>query len=104
MFEESYGVTEAHPNCLDNFSTNLEKYGIKASQITVPFNIFLNITISKEGDIEIQKPRSKAGDYIELRAEMNLIVGITACSAGTCNNFTWSPIDVEIYESNLQER
>ncbi len=96
MFEKSYGVVAEHPNCLENLVTNLEKYGIQASQITIPFNIFMSIEISQEGKIEIQKPKSKAGDYIELRAEMDLLVGVTACSAGACNNYKWTPIDVEI--------
>jgi len=97
MFEKSYGVTEAHPNCLDNLASNLKNYGIPASDITIPFNIFMNIKISKKGKITIQSPLSKAGDYIELRAEMDMIVGITACSAGSCNNFKWTSIEVEMY-------
>lgn len=100
MFEKSYGVTEAHPNCLNNLVTSLKDFGIGASQITVPFNIFMNIKINKQGEITIQPPKSKAGDFIELRAEMDLIVGITACSAGVCNNFEWTPIDVEIYSGD----
>jgi len=97
MFEKSYGVTEAHPNCLDNFVNNLKSYGVQVSQITIPFNIFMNIEIDQEGEIKIQSPKSKAGDYIELKAEMDMIIGVTACSAGSCNNFEWTPIDVEIY-------
>lgn len=57
----------------------------------------MHIGIDHAGAIKIKSPLSKAGDYIELKAEMDLIVGVTACSAGTCNNFTWTPIDVEIY-------
>jgi uncharacterized protein len=97
MYEKSYGVTEAHPNCLDNLANNLKQYGLTADQITVPLNIFMHIEISAEGDISIQPPRSQAGDFIELHAEMDLIVGISACSAGICNNYTWSLIEVEIY-------
>lgn len=97
MFEKSYGVTEAHPNCLDNLVNNLKSYGIQASQITIPINIFMNIEIDREGEIKIHPPMSKAGEYIELRAEMDMVVGVTACSAGLCNNFKWTPIDVEIY-------
>jgi uncharacterized protein len=97
MYEKSYGVSETHPNCLDNLVNNLRKYGVSQEQITVPFNIFMNIDISKVGEISILPPRSKAGDLIELRAEMDMIVGVTACSAGKCNNFSWTPIDVEIY-------
>ena len=97
MFGLSYGITEAHPNCLDNLATHLGPFGITTSQITNVFNIFMSIDISEEGAIEIQSPKSKAGDYIELRAEMDMIVGVTACSAGACNNYRWTPIDVEIY-------
>ncbi len=97
MFEKSYGVAEAHSNCLDNLVSNLKNYGIQASDISIPFNIFMNINISKQGKITIHSPLSKAGDFIELRAEMNMIVGITACSAGSCNNFKWTSIEVEMY-------
>jgi uncharacterized protein YcgI (DUF1989 family) len=97
MFEKSYGVAEAHSNCLDNLVSNLKNYGIQASDITIPFNIFMNIKISKQGKITIQSPISIAGDYIELRAEMDMIVGVTACSAGSCNNFKWTSIEVELY-------
>jgi hypothetical protein len=59
--------------------------------------MFMNIDISPLGKITIQSPLSKAGDCIELRAEMNMIIGVTACSAGTCNNFKWTSIEVEIF-------
>jgi uncharacterized protein YcgI (DUF1989 family) len=94
-------VIEAHPNCFDNLVTNLMSYGIQASKINIPFNIFMNIEISRRGEITIQPPLSKAGDYVELRAEMNMIVGVTACSAGNCNNFKWTPIDVEVYSGEV---
>lgn len=100
MFERSYGAKEPHPNCHDNLLAGLGTFGITASQIPIPFNIFMNVTISEAGHINIKPPRSKAGDYIELKAEMDLIVGITACSAGACNNFHCTPIDVEIIDKS----
>ena len=98
MFEISYGVTEAHPNCLDNLNRNLAAYDLSADHIAAPFNIFLHVSISEQGELSILPPRSKAGDFIELRAEMDLIVGLTACSAGACNNYYCTAVDVEIYE------
>jgi len=97
MFEKSYGVTEAHPNCLDNLLSSVKDFAIEGSQISIPLNLFMSIDISEQGTITIQPARSKAGDYIELRAEMDMIVAVTSCSAGTCNNFKWTPIDAEIY-------
>jgi uncharacterized protein YcgI (DUF1989 family) len=97
MFEKSYGVTEPHPNCLDNLVANLRKFDIRASDISIPFNIFMNVEINQDGETKILSPKSKAGDFITLRAEMDLIVGVTTCSAGACNDFKWTPVDVEIY-------
>jgi hypothetical protein len=49
-----------------------------------------------DGALKIDPPRSKAGDFILLRAEMDLIVGLTACSAEMSNNYAFKPIDFEI--------
>ena len=71
---------------------------IKAFQIPTAFNIFMNVDVSNSGKIRVRPPLSKAGDYIDLRAEMDLIVGVTACAAGKCNNYHCTPIALEIYE------
>ena len=100
MFKITYNITEPHPNCLNNLVNNLAPYGIKAGQIHTSFNIFMNITISRQGEITIKPPLSKPGDYIDLRAETDLIIAIAACSCGTCNNFNCTPIDVEILKNS----
>jgi len=100
MFEVSYGVTDPHPNCFDNLVQNLTPFGILPGQIFVPFNIFMNAGINQKGEIDIQPPRSKAGDFIELRAEMDMIVGISACSAYKANDFSFGPITLEIFSNN----
>lgn len=97
MFATSYGITEPHPNCFDNLATHLRPFGLRPSQITTPLNLFMNITFSADGAIAIHPARSKAGDAVTLRAEMDLVVGVTSCAAGTCNNFTWTPIEVALY-------
>lgn len=99
MFEITYHVTDAHPNCYTNLSGSLAPYGIQPAQIFVPFNIFMNARISEKGEVDIQPPRSKAGDFIELQAEMDMIVGISACSAYKANDYSFSPIRLEILSS-----
>ena len=98
MFRLTYGKIEPHPNCLDNLSCALGPYGVKAFQIPTTFNIFMNVEVSPSGKIMVKPPLSKAGDYMDLRAEMDLIVGVTACAAGKCNNYRCTPIAVEVYE------
>ena len=51
---------------------------------------------SPSGELKIVPPRSRPGDSIVLRAEMDLIVGVTACSAEMSNNCRFKPIDLEI--------
>ena len=44
------------------------------------------------GELKVETPLSKAGDRIVLRAEMDLIIGLTACSALQSNNGSFKPI------------
>jgi hypothetical protein len=49
-----------------------------------------------DGSLTISAPRSKAGDSLSPRAEMDLIVGLTACSAEMSNNYRFKPIEFRI--------
>ncbi len=100
MFELTYEVTERHPNCFENLSGSLSPFGITPQQIFIPFNIFMHAEITKTGEIKIKPPLSKPGDYIELRAEMEMIVGISACSAYKSNDYTFSQIRLEIFSQD----
>jgi uncharacterized protein YcgI (DUF1989 family) len=96
MFQLSYGVDGPHPNCLDNLAMSLAPFGIRHSHIPTAFNVFMNAQISEDGRIHIHPPLSQPGDHIDLRAEMDLIVAVSACSAGKCNNYRCTAIDVEV--------
>lgn len=102
MYELQYGVLpedDPHPNCLDNLSGALAQYGVQPHQIGIPLNIFMHIEIQLDGEIKIRPPRAKAGEYVELRAEMDQIVALSACPAGKCNDFSWSPVDVQVLDA-----
>jgi uncharacterized protein YcgI (DUF1989 family) len=91
-----YKTTGHHPSCFENLSTSLATFGITPDQIPTTFNIFMNVEISQAGVLSVLPPLSKAGDYIEMRAEVNLVVGLTACSAEMSNNYRFKPIDFEL--------
>jgi hypothetical protein len=97
MYQLIYHAAGPHPNCLDNLAASLGPYGIQDFQIPTAFNIFMNVAITAAGRVTVLPPLSKGGDYIDLRTEMDLIVGVSACSAGKCNNFRCTPIRIEIY-------
>lgn len=57
----------------------------------------MNVSVdSATGVIAVLPPLSKAGDFVRLRAEMPMVVAMTACSAGQSNNFEYKPIDFRI--------
>jgi uncharacterized protein YcgI (DUF1989 family) len=95
-FQIIYKNHAAHPSCFANLATHLAAFGIAPDSIPTTFNIFMNVEIDANGELKILPPRSKAGDSILLRAEMDLIVGLTACSAEMSNNYRFKPIDFEI--------
>ena len=96
-FQIIYDNHEYHPSCFENLYTNLAEFGITPDMIPTTLNVFMNVIVQPNGELKIDPPPSKAGDYIIFRAEMDLIVGITACSAEMSNNYSFKPIDVEIY-------
>lgn len=97
-FQIIYNNHEPHPSCFENLSTNLEKFGITPDMIPTTLNVFMNVIVKPSGELQIDPPPSRAGDYLLLCAEMDLIVGVTACSAEMSNNYSFKPIDVEIYD------
>jgi uncharacterized protein YcgI (DUF1989 family) len=95
-FQIIYQNENPHPSCFDNLATNLAPFGVAPDSIPTTFNIFMNVEIDANGALKILPPRSKAGDAIVLRAEMDLVVGLTACSAEMSNNYSFKPIGFEI--------
>ena len=91
-----YKTTAHHPSCFENLSTHLALFGIVPDAIPTTLNVFMNVEVAPSGELRILPPRSRAGDYLLLRAEMDLIVGVTACSAELSNNGRFKPIDIEI--------
>jgi uncharacterized protein len=96
MFRILYGVAGHHPSCLENLARGLAPFGIGADAIPTTFNVFMNVEVATNGQVSVLPPLSRAGDSIELRAEMDMFVGITACSAELSNNGRFKPIDVEV--------
>ncbi|MEO8563796.1 MAG: urea carboxylase-associated family protein [bacterium] len=95
-FSIIYKTTTHHPSCFANLVQGLAPFGIAPDAIPTTLNIFMNVGILQTGELSILPPRSRPGDHILLRAEMDLIVGVTACSAELSNNGTFKPIDVEV--------
>ena len=96
-FRIIYGHTDPHRGCHGNLCAVLKEYGITGDNIPTTFNLFMNVRVDGDtGKIAVLPPKSRGGDYITLKAEMDLVVGLTACSAEMSNNYSFKPIGYRI--------
>lgn len=104
MFRITYGHAEPHHGCFGNLKNALAQFGIEGDIIPTCFNIFMHVEVNGEtGKLSVLPPKSKAGDFVVLHAMMDLIVGMTACSAGMSNNFSFKPIGYEILSDGRKD-
>lgn len=96
-FRIIYGENEERPGCEGNLAAALAPYGIGVDRIPIAFNVFMHVALdASTGEFSVLPPLSKEGDFVRLRAEMPLVVAMTACSAGQSNNFRFKPIDFQV--------
>lgn len=91
---------ENHRNCQDNLAECLAPYGIPEHDIPGTFNVFMNVEVDKDCCFTIKPPVSEKGDYIDFRAEIDLLLAISACpnDCGPTNDSVAKPLKIEIFE------
>lgn len=95
-FEHFYPGKPRHQGCQGNLAAALLPYGVGHDQIPTAFNIFMNVQVGSDGNLSVLPPQTRPGMLIRLKAEMDLIIGLTACSAYASNGGTFKPIDFAI--------
>jgi uncharacterized protein YcgI (DUF1989 family) len=68
-----------HANCIDNLGAALHELGLQAPELPSPVNVFENVTIGTDGTLHIEPPRVRPGESLTLRAEMDLVLVVSAC-------------------------
>ena len=63
-----------HRNTRDNFLVEAAKYGLGPRDLGPTVNFFSKVVVTPTGRMEFVPGNSKAGEFVELRAEMNLLV------------------------------
>ena len=61
-------------NTRDNFLVELGKYDLGKRDIVANLNFFVKVAVDEQGQLGFVPGHSKAGDFVELRAEMNTLV------------------------------
>ena len=95
-FRHFYPDKPVHRGCFGNLAEALAPHGIEPDAIPVAFNCFMNVPIGADGAIRVLPPTSRAGDSVTFRAEEDLVIGLTACSAYASNGGSFKPIDYRI--------
>ena len=78
-----------HPSCRQNFLHALAPYGLGKKDIVANLNWFMNVPVGPDGAMDIVDGISKPGDYVDLRAEMDVLAVISNCPqmSNPCNGF-----------------
>ena len=96
-FRHFYPEHPVHRGCFGNLAEALSPWGIGEDHIPTAFNLFMNVPVDGiTGRIEVLPPVSKPGGLIRMRAEMDCVIGLTACSAYASNGGSFKPIDYRI--------
>jgi urea carboxylase-associated protein 1 len=86
--------------CRENFLVEIPKYGMSKRDIVSNINFFMNVPVLPDGGLAIVDGTSRPGDYVEIRAEMDVICLISNCPQvnNPCNGFNPTPIRVLIWD------
>jgi urea carboxylase-associated protein 1 len=77
------------------------QYGITKRDISHNINFFMNVPVTEEGGLTFEDGISGAGKYVELRAEMDVVVLISNCPQlnNPCNGYNPTPIEYLVWSS-----
>jgi hypothetical protein len=97
-----YALEKRHMHsCRDNFLMALtqDDVGIEKRDLPSNINFFMNVPVSPEGGLTFADGISAAGRYVQLRAEMDVLVLISNCPQlnNPCNAYNPTPIQILIW-------
>lgn len=76
--EVRYGRTNAEC-CQRNFEREMAKHGLGPEHVVANVNFFMNVPVGSDGHAEITESQSRPGDFVDLRAEMDVIAVLSNC-------------------------
>lgn len=90
------------PNCRDNFLAELKKFGMGPKDIAANVNFFMYVPVGENGEMDMGPGISKPGDYVDLRAESDVLAVISNCPQinNPVNDYNPTPIRVVVSRNN----
>lgn len=68
-----------HENCRHNLEREMAGHGIGTEHIVSNVNFFMHVPVGADGEARIVEPISKPGDYVDLRADMDVLAVLSNC-------------------------
>jgi hypothetical protein len=91
--------------CRQSFMKAIQhwKHGLEKRDITSNINFFMNVPVTPEGVLTFADGVSEAGKYVELRAEMDVLMLVSNCPQlnNPCNGYNPTPVQILIWEKNV---
>jgi uncharacterized protein len=99
-----YALEKRHMHaCRDSFLLALAEYDHGMSKRDLPSNInfFMNVPVTPDGRLTFEDGISAAGRYVEMRAEMDILVLISNCPQlnNPCNAYNPTPVEVLVWDA-----
>ena len=76
--EIRFGKTNAR-GCQSNFEAELAKHGMGPKDMAANINFFMYVPVAADGAVAIADSKSRPGDHVDLRAEMDVLAVISNC-------------------------
>jgi hypothetical protein len=88
-----------YPNARDRFLLGLLKFGLGKKDIAPNINLFKGVRVGEGGGLQFIPRSSKPGDYVELRAEMNVLIVVanTPHVLDPRTKYTCTPVRLTAY-------
>ena len=74
-----HGAAGYHASCADNLQTALAGLDLGPVPVPQPVNLFESIRPQPDGALDWQATASEAGDHVQLRAERDCLIVVSAC-------------------------
>jgi uncharacterized protein len=91
-----YGEGEFWVNSRDNFRRAVTRYGLSKKDIMPNLNLFTRVAIAPDGKMSFAEGNEKPGSFIDLRAEMNVLVVLSNCPHVLHPNKTYAPKSIQV--------
>ena len=96
-------VVQGDKTCWDLFHDVLGPYGIGAADTDSQgtFNVFMSVRYDDAGMMIFESPRCEAGDHIDFRAEMDVLVAATSCpDTNEINDFVPKGMKYQVFAAH----